>query len=170
MVAENRNHVLLAAARLPPPLCHQPNQLPMNATLIAELPDSNLSCFEDRIQYGRLQAPQDTTISFADITRVAYQRAIHPFAIVSIVFALGLLLTAFAVFSSLWVRSAMTLLAAPIAITGLRGFFADQIIIVEHGNKRTVRNCYDTRRSVELFAATCTVAIATFRSSGDEER
>lgn len=138
----------------------------MNATLIAELPDSNLSCFEDRIQYGQLQAPQDTSISFADITLISYQRSIHPFAIVAIFLAFSLLLLAFAVFSGLWIRIAMTLFAAPIAMTGLWGFFADQIVIVEQGNKRTIRNCYDTRGAVELFAANCTVALATFRSTG----
>ena len=138
----------------------------MNSSPIAELPASNISCFEDRIQYGRLQAPQDHSISFADITLVSCQRSIHPFAVVCLVLAVGLLVPAFAVFSSLWVRITLTLLATPMVITGLRGFLADQIVVVEHSNKRTVRNCYDTREAVELFAATCVVALATFRSAG----
>lgn len=140
-------------------------QLPMDANLIAELPASNISCFEDRIQYGRLLRPQDTSISFSSMSQVGYQRSINPFAVASIVFAMGLLLLAYAVFSGIWVRVPMTILAIPVARIGLRGFFANQVVIVEHENKRTVRNCYDTRKAVELFAANCSVALSIFRSS-----
>lgn len=137
----------------------------MNATLIAELPASNISCFEDRIQYGRLLGPQDTSISFSSVSQVSYQRSISPFAIASILFAIGLLLLAFFVLSSIWIRIPLALLAILAARIGLRGFFANQVVIVEHESKRTVRNCFDTRKTVELFVANCAVALAIFRSS-----
>ncbi len=139
----------------------------MNATLIAELPASNISCFEDRIQYGRLLGPQDTSVSFSSISQVWYQRSINPFAIASILFAIGLLLLAFAVFSSIWVRIPMIMLAIPAARIGLRGVFSNQVVILEHEGKRAVRNCYDTRKAVELFVANCSVALSIFRSSRD---
>ena len=137
----------------------------MSETLIAELPASNIACFEDRIQFGRLLGPQDTSISFSSISQVWYQRSVSPFAIVSILFAVGLLLIAYAAFSSLWIRIPLTILAIVAARIGLRGFFANQVVIEELENKRTVRNCYDTRKSVELFVANCTVALSIFRSS-----
>lgn len=137
----------------------------MNATLIAELPASNISCFEDRIQYGRLLGPQDTSISFSSVSQVSYQRSISPFAIASILFAIGLLILAFFVLSSIWIRIPLALLAILAARIGLRGFFANQVVIVEHESKRTVRNCFDTRKTVELFVANCAVALAIFRSS-----
>lgn len=136
----------------------------MNATLIAELPDSNISCFDDRIQYGRLLRPQDTSIPFSSISQIWYQRSISPFAVASVFFAISLLLLAFAVFTSIWMRIPMTLTAILATKIGARGFVANQVV-VEHENKRTIRYCYDTREAVELFAANCSVALAAFRSS-----
>jgi hypothetical protein len=142
-----------------------PNQMSMNSTLIVELPYSNISCFEDRIQYGRLLGAQDKTILFSSVSHVLFQRTISLFAVAFILFAIGLLLLAFAVFSSIWVRIPMVMLAIPATRIGLRGFFANQVVILDHESKRTVHNCYDPRQTVELFAANCTVALSNFRSS-----
>lgn len=137
----------------------------MERTSIAELPGSNVSCFEDHIQYGRLEEPQDNSLHFSEIESVYHQRSIHPFAIISFFLTGFFAWLAFWVFESYWIKGPLALCAIGVLLTGVRGFFVDQIVILDRQQRKVIHNCYDPRQDVELFTANCAVALSVFRSS-----
>lgn len=137
----------------------------MNPVPIAELPDSNIACYEDCIRYGRLGSKQEICVPFSEVVQVHCRRSVHPFAIVTLLISGVVTLVAFGIVSSLWLRVPLVVIAVALGATGIRGFFADQVMIIRNNNQITARRCYDARKAVELFAANCAVAISTYKAS-----
>lgn len=137
----------------------------MNPAPIAELPDSNIACYEDCIRYGRLGAKQESCVPFSEIVQIYYRRSVHPFAIATLIISGVVTLVAFGIVSSLWLRVPLAVIAAALGATGIRGFFADQVVIRKNDNKITARRCYEAREAVELFAANCATAVSAFKAS-----
>lgn len=129
------------------------------------LPRSRVSLFDQEIVFRRADDSIWHSVNLTDVEQVSCHNTVNRFAIIGLIVSASSVLLAYLFFTSLWLQIPLFIFAFLAAVIGIAGLTSTQLVLSVLNDGNIVRTCHDSKGEVEIFAASCAVAISNVRKS-----